>query len=264
MSRMLNLVDELLSRSRRLQQFGRHDEAFNVLTRLATFPDLPARARQEAEARLGELCLRERKYKRARRHLRAALRHQPKNARYHYLLAHAFARGSAADMSRALDHYRLSLELKPGRPARLCAVGLLLVRLGLSARGLQYLRQAIQFAPEDVAILRKVVKGMQLANRAAEARQLLFGARFRRPHDRELTALCHNLQFDQLRKDQQISRQRVANVNRNALVLLPFVRAEGEAMPTRRARIVRQDGPSGTPPPRGLLRVRRPDQRHAQ
>src|SRR5437763_16380766 len=91
MSRMLNLVDELLSRSRRFQQLGRFHEPHILLTRLAEFHQLPIYAAEELEIRLGELSLRRGKYKRARRHLLAAFVHQPNNARAHDLLGTAFS-----------------------------------------------------------------------------------------------------------------------------------------------------------------------------
>jgi tetratricopeptide (TPR) repeat protein len=260
---MLNLVDELLSRSRRFQQLGRFDEALNLLTRLVGFHELPVYAAEEIEIRLGELSLRRRNYKRARRHLLAALVHQPDNARAHYLLANAFSRGRRPDAQRALAHYRRSIELEPDHAIRLCAYGLLLVRLGQAQNGLRHLRRAVEGAPEDVSILKQVIKGMQLANHAEEARRLLVTARFRSPRDRRLLALWNDLHFHQLRRDQQTTLHRSPSITSDDPVLLPFLRLEGGPVLSRRAS-VRRDGPSGTPPPRGLLHIRRPDQRHAQ
>jgi tetratricopeptide (TPR) repeat protein len=264
MSRMLNLVDELLSRSRHFQEIGLQNEAFDILIQLAEFRDLPTNVAEEVEVRLGESYLRQRRYKRARGHLAAAVRLQPGNARYHYLLATAFRRGNRPNAKRAVEHYRRSLELEPQQAARLCAYGAFLVQLGRSREGLRHLRRASEAAPDNVRILKRVVKGMRLANRGEEARRLLLVARFRAPRDRRLLSLWNDFQFQQIRKEQQTALQRFTTNRSESPVLLPFVRlSEGRAR-SRQARAgIRQDGPSGTPPPRSILRVRRPDQRHA-
>src|SRR3954447_2164718 len=83
MSRTLNLVDGLLLMGRRHQQLGRARDALTILARLASFRELPREVAEETQARLGEIQLRRRKYHRARRHLAAALHHDPENARYH-------------------------------------------------------------------------------------------------------------------------------------------------------------------------------------
>jgi tetratricopeptide (TPR) repeat protein len=264
MSRKLNLVDELLSHSRHLQELGRRSEAFDILIQLAQFRELPIIAAEEVEVRLGESYLRQRRFKLARRHLTAAVRLQPSNARYHYLLAIAFRRGTRSDLKRAMEHYRRSLELEPRHPVRLCGFGVLLVKVGQSREGLRQLRLAAEAAPGSVRILRQVVKGMRLANKGEEARRLLLVARFRAPHDRRLLALWNDLQFQEIRKEQQTALHRFTTNRLESPVLLPFVRLSEDRVPARKNRaVIRQDGPSGTPAPRSILRVRRPDQRHA-
>src|SRR5262245_406305 len=82
----LNLFDQLLCQARRHLQLGRHREATTLFTRLAGFRELPADVAEETQARLAQLHLKRRRFAQARRHLTAALRYQPDNARYHYLL----------------------------------------------------------------------------------------------------------------------------------------------------------------------------------
>jgi tetratricopeptide (TPR) repeat protein len=264
MSRMLKLVDELLSRSRHLHKLGCQNEAFDVLIQLAQFRGLPIDVAEEVEVRLGESYLRQRRYKRARGHLVAAVRLQPGNARYHHLLATAFRRGTRPNPKRAVEHYLRSLELEPRRAARLCAYGAFLVQLGQSREGLRHLRRAAEAAPYNVRILKQAVKGLRLANQNEEARRLLLAARFRAPHNRRLLSLWNDFQFQQIRNEQQTALHRFTTNRLESPVLLPFVRLSDGRVPSRQTRAgIRQDGPSGTPSPRSILRVRRPGQRHA-
>src|SRR6516165_667734 len=164
----LNLVERVLAMGRRYQEAGRHRDAVVVLMRLSRFRYLPAEAAEETQARLAEIHLKRRKYKRARRHLTAALRHQPDNARYHYLMATAVEADKKADPERAAEHFRRALELDPEQPKCLGDYGLVAIRLGQSEEGLQCLRRAVEVAPDDPDVLQRLVKGLCLANRPDE------------------------------------------------------------------------------------------------
>jgi tetratricopeptide (TPR) repeat protein len=193
------------------------------------------------------------------------LTYRPDNARYHFLLAHALSRGTRPNPQRAAKHFMRSLELDPSKPIRLSAYGLFLVQIGRSSEGLRHLRRAAESAPEHPGVLKKVLAGMLLANRSEEARRVLLTARFRAPHDHRVLALWNDLQFQQIRKDQQTALLRVTTKRSESPVLLRFDRPKRGGTSSRLTRAaVRQDGPSGTPAPRSILRVRRPDQRHAQ
>jgi tetratricopeptide (TPR) repeat protein len=264
MSRMLNLVDELLSRARELHQLGRRDDAHDLLIRLIDFENLPDYAAEEVAIRLAEDHLRRRQSKLARRYLKFALGIQPADARTHYLMARALDAGASPNTRRALEHYRIALDLEPDHPAFLCRYGMLLARLGRSREALAGLRRAVKIAPDDVRILKNAVEGMRLANAADEARRLLLASRFRNPRDGQLLALWKDFQFQQLRKEQQTARPTSKPIVATPVVLA-FVRPKGDPKNTRSGgKRIRTDAASGTPPPRGILRVRRPDQRHAQ
>jgi tetratricopeptide (TPR) repeat protein len=264
MSRTLKLVDKLLSRSRRLQHFGRYNDAFALLLKLTEFKELPDDAAAEVALRLAAISLRRRQFKYARRYLQVALEVQPDNARTHYLMARALDAGSKPNTRRALAHYRRALELEPGRVAWLCAYGLLLARLGRSREALASLRRAAKQASDEARLLKKIVAGLRLVNAADEARRLLLAARFRNPRDSRLLDLWKEFQFQQLRKDQEAGRPRAKPISAGPVVL-PFIRLQVKSQGTRRGgKRIRKDDASGTPAPRAILRVRRPDQRHAQ
>jgi Tfp pilus assembly protein PilF len=263
----LNLVDHVLAMGRRYQEAGRHRDAVAILTRLAHFRFLPAEAAEETQARLAEIQLKRRKFKCARRHLTAALRHQPDNARYHYLLATALQAEEGGDLERAAEHYRRAVELDPGHIKCLADYGLLLLKMGQTEEGLDRLRQAGRRAPEDVEVLGKLVKGLRLSGQSEEARSVLQVALFRNARSTRFRKLWNEFRFQQARRrSDNERRQRDENgADGEQPVLLPFVRVRTDAPAAG-------DGSTTVPrdqtPPVASLRPfpsrRRPDQRHVQ
>jgi tetratricopeptide (TPR) repeat protein len=264
MSTMLNLVDRLLARARRLRALGRTHDALAAFERLLTLGDLPGPVAEETQARLAELHLRHGRFRRARRHLAAALQHRPDSARYHRLMARAVAGGPGADGRRALDHYRRSLELAPDRPRCLCACGRLALHLGRRDEALARLRRAAELAPDDPEVLGRVADGLRRANEADEARALLRAARFRHPRDPRFRRLWDDAQFRELRKEQELARLGNGCPD-DGPVLLPFVRLTADDVPAAAGpRVVRHDPPAPLPAPHPAGGSRLPPQRHAQ
>lgn len=261
----LNLVDHVLAMGRRYQEVGRHRDAVVVLTRLSRFRYLPTEAAEEAQVRLAEIHLKRRKYKQARRHLTAALRHQPDNARYHYLLATALFAEERADLQRAGEHYRRALELDPGHIKCLADYGHLLLRLGQTEEGLARLREAAERAPDDIEVLGKLVKGLRLSGRTDEARSVLQLAMFRNARSPRFRKLWNEFRFQQARRrrDTERMQQAESEAEGEQPVLLPFVRvvnptAEPSECPTI---LSCEDGVS---PTRSLRSTRRGEQRNVQ
>jgi Tfp pilus assembly protein PilF len=259
----LNLVDRVLAMGRRYQEVGRHRDALAVFTRLSHFRSLPAEAAEETQARLAEIYLKRRKYKQVRRHLTAALRHQPDNARYHYLLAAALQAEPGAELERAAEHYRRALELDPGHVKCLADYGYLLLRLGQTEEGLSRLHEAAEHAPEDVEILGKLVKGLRLCGRTDEARSVLQRAMFRNARSPRFRKLWNEFRFQQARRQREAERmQRAEGEDEGEQpVLLPFVRVvnettEASACPT----IVRREAATMC----SLPASRRGEQRNVQ
>lgn len=261
----LNLVDHVLALGRRYQEVGRHRDAVKVLSRLARFRSLPAEAAEETQSRLAEIHLKRRKYKQARRHLTAALRHQPDNARYHYLLASALFAEDGADLERAGEHFRRALELDPGHVKCLADYGHLLLRMGQTEEGLTRLREAAERAPEDVEVLGKLVKGLRLSGRTDEARSLLQKALFRNAQSPRFRKLWNEFRFQQARRRRDVERLQQAEneADGEQPVLLPFIRvvnttSEGSDCPT----ILRHE--DGVVPARSPRSPRRGEQRNVQ
>jgi Tfp pilus assembly protein PilF len=261
----INLVDRVLAMGRRYQEVGRHRDAMTVLTRLSRFRYLPAEAAEETQSRLAEIHLKRRRFKQARRHLTAALRHQPDNARYHYLLAAALCAEQGADLERAGEHYRRALELDPGHVKCQADYGHLLLRLGQTEEGLTRLREAAEHAPEDIEILGKLVKGLRLSGQSTEARSVLQKALFRNARSPRFRKLWNEFRFQQARRRYDAERMKRAEneAEGEAPVLLPFVRIVKEATETSACpTIVRHE--DGVAPSLSQRSSRRGEQRNVQ
>jgi pentatricopeptide repeat protein len=216
----LNLFEHLLSRGRRFQQMGRPAEAREALSRLASFRDLPSEVSEETQVRLALLALKRRRFRQARRHLTAALRRQPDNARYHYLMAAACRADNTGDLERACRHYERSLELNPNQPRCRADCGLVYQLLGRGEDGLVLLRSAAEQAPDQAEVIEKVIRGLCQAGRADEARSLLRTALFRNPRSPRFRRLWIDFQFRQARRNQEVKT--VGRHESEEPVLLPF------------------------------------------
>ncbi len=266
MSRTLNLLEQLLSRGRKLQDLGRSDDAASVLVRLAGLQELPAEVAEEAQIRLAELHLRRRRYSQARRHLAAALILRPDNARYHYLMGNALELDDNADPQRALEHYRRSLEIDPDQPRCLSDLGLLALEMGEDDEGIRALRQAVELAPDDADAVGKLAEGLCLLERFDEARLLLRAALFRNSRDYAFQRLWNDFQFQQSRQEQH-SALELDLLRWDAIEqprVLPFVRppSDGEQNGSSR-KIFRRDNASKPAKPHTSYPTPQSDRKHA-
>jgi tetratricopeptide (TPR) repeat protein len=249
MAYTLNLVDELLSRAIRLHDAGQWREALCVLQRLLGFDLSPAVAEQ-AHARLGEILLKRRRYRPARRHLRGALRLRPDCARYHFLLGLAWHADPCGDRERAARHYRRSLTLAPRQVRCRGEAGLLAIEQGQTGKGLALLRQAVEQAPGEAGAVGRLVKGLCLAGRREDALAVARTALFQAPRCLRLRRLWADLHLAGLRRQQDLdAAQQAAD---EEPVLLPFVRLVGGP---RKAAELRHDEAAALPGPH-LVRLR--------
>jgi tetratricopeptide (TPR) repeat protein len=257
----INLFDHLLETGRRSQEMGRHRDALAALTRLSSFLDVPAEIAEEAQARLGELHLKRRKFVRARRHLTAALRHRPDDARYHHLMGQACQEEDRGDLERAAKHYRRSLRLDATNVQCLVDFGLLEIRLGQSEEGLAKLRDAATLASDDPTVTAKLVKGLRHLGKPDEARAEVRAAMFRNPRNPQFRRLWNEFQYRELRQKQRARRAEAEPAaNDDEPVLLPFVMPEtGEGMP-----FIRQDGPATAAAPHVIRIPRKKDRREVK
>jgi tetratricopeptide (TPR) repeat protein len=266
MSTTLNLVDALLSKGRLLHELGRPQDAIYVLGRLTGFRELPGDAAENAQALLGAIHLEQRRYRKARRHLTAALRYQPDNPRYHRLMAAALEGDRRGDRDRAAEHYRRSLDLDPNQPGCRADYGLLAVQLGREDIGLRALREAVEQQPTNPCLVDKLAQGLRLVGDTAGARAALLAARFRNPRDPRFRKLWDDQQFRDLHREQEQERREKDRREAEARgpIILPFRRPAPPIPPLESRRIIRIDRPSPVPSPHAPRPTHTPPRRRAQ
>jgi len=256
MSRTLHLIDRLLAIAQNSQTMHRDREAVHYLRRLAAL-ELPPAVAEEVQARLGEIYLQQGQYRRARRHLAIALLYQPDSARYHWQLAAALRKGRYRDLDRAATHYEKSLAIDPEQPRSMAEFGLLCLRLDRIEEGLAALTRAVDLAPNDAAIVARLIKGLCRSDRKEEARDVLRAARFRNPRDGRFRRLYNDFMFDRLLEQQE--NQRLSLTEGDSRMILPFALPERSDRPRQE---IREDEAEPLAGPRRRRQARRPGWKH--
>jgi Flp pilus assembly protein TadD len=223
MSRTLNLVDRLVTLAHTHHHRGRTVSALRLLRKLSDFPDLPAQAGPTTLVRLATLLLHLRHFRKARRHLLAALVRRPGDARAHALLGYALSQDPRVEPGRALRHYRQALRLDPARPRWRAAYGRLLVKAGRVADGLAELHRAAAESPDDLCLLGRWVAALNGAGRSNEAERALQTACFRHSRNPRFQALRDRLRFREVRRRQTAVRKFSESASAPP-VILPFLR----------------------------------------
>jgi Tfp pilus assembly protein PilF len=263
MSRTLNLCEHLLAQGRNYQTLGIDDRAQRIFADLARLRDLPADVAEEAQSRLGELLLKQRKFAGARRHFSAALAHDDDNPVYHHLMAVALEEDRKGNRDLALEHYRRCVQLEPEDAVYHCDAGLFALKHGAVEEGLTYLRRAVELAPQDVDILSEVVRGLQDHGHHDEARRFARAALFHSGGAARFQRLWNDCRFQEVHQQQQrASRKRqVRRAVAEGRICLPFAQMTIET--PRGRKLVRRDGPSRTPAPHLLKFARLSGKKHA-
>lgn len=254
MSRTLNLVDCLLAQGRRLQQLGQLTQATSLLQKLSGFRTLPKEAAEQTQSLLADLQMRRGEFARARRHLRAALSHGPKNADYHHRFAVALEDDPDVDPAQALAHHARCVKLEPKNPRFQIDFAYAALNAGSTAAGLKALRKAQRLAPDDPEVLTCVVRGLTSEGLEEEARRLIRAALFRNARDLRFRAIWQRFQFDVACGRQQPTLPQPKAPTPGAEIL-PFVR------PRRKTSVggktIRCDGPATLEGPQGRAPRRR-------
>jgi Tfp pilus assembly protein PilF len=236
MGRTLNLLDHLLTESRRLLANDRPREALSLLEHVVRFTDIPLASAAEGQSLLGETYLKLGQYRRARRHLRRAIGWLPKNAVAHHLLARSIIADPAVDAARAAKPFRRALELDPTNAQLLAEAGAYFGEMGRWREALELLEKAVELAPEDLGVLKALVDAMCEAERFEEARRAVDVARFRVQGEQRLGQLRHDVEFRR-------AQQQQGGAPDDAEVL-PFLRIHREEEESVRQKKYRRDAAS--------------------
>jgi Tfp pilus assembly protein PilF len=238
MSITINLVEHLLSLGRKFQEMGRTADALQTLYRLSRFKELPSAVAEEIQYRLGQMHLNARRFKRARRHLLAAIRHQPDFAEYHFLFARALRADDQGDLDRAARFYRRALQMDPDNASCLVEYGLLAIQLGRTDDGLKRLRKAVDLAPNDPDVISQAATGFRQAGQADEARKVLQRGMFLNCQDGRFRKAWEGFKAEELLERQEFNRLQKERLTLapEGPTLLKFVPPakgpKGEAIPT--------------------------------
>jgi predicted Zn-dependent protease len=263
MSRTLNLCEHLLYEGRRFWSLGVDRHALRTFSHLSRLGELPADIAEETQRRLAELYLKQRKFAKARRHLAAALSHDPNNPESHHMLACSHAEDQKGDRGLAMRHFRRCVQLDPENPRYHNDAGQFALRHGKSQQGLVWLRHAAELAPDDAEVIRDVVSSLQKCGYGTEAQCIARAAFFRNSRNPHFQRLWHDFRFQQLQAHQHRIQKRhiVRHAVAEGRICLSFQRLTVET--PRGRKLVRRDGPSG-PRPSHLLRSGiLADQKHA-
>jgi len=234
MGTTLNLNTCLLELAREAQSQGRTRDARNLLTRLVSFRDLPRPIAEQVHARLAEVFVAEKQFRKARRHLAVLMCLRPSEAKYFYQYAVALHRDPKGDQHRAAKYYHQALEHEPTKFKWWSNYGKLLIELGRTHDAVGALRQARELSPDDPVVIGRLIEALCLVDRVEEARTVLCESRFAHPRDGRYRKLWNDFQFRQAAQVQQPQ-------SADDPVILPFVRValkpEGVTGPGRIMRI---------------------------
>ncbi len=234
----INLLDRLMAQSQRLLEMGRRVDARRRLDKLLAIPDAPPALRVEAHRLLADIHLDNQSYRKARRHLLAALGLCPESAETHYQLAVVLDLEPDMSPKRAYKYFRKALELQPDQAHYWSVYGQICLRLGKAA--FEAFIAAADLAPMEISTIDEITDGLIFLGREEDARSVLTAARFRLGHSTELEQLWNRFRFLQLHRNQQATRRRQAIADGEAIIL-PFVPAKETSEPKGQPGILRHD-----------------------
>jgi tetratricopeptide (TPR) repeat protein len=258
MSRHLNLAEHLLSLGQRYLSLGRHQEALRAFGGVVRLDPVPGELAQQAQAELANIHFRRNQFRRARRHLHAALAHDPSCARYHHQMAISL---EDEDVQRALGHYARAVELEPNSAEFHCDFGLCLLSLAEVQQGLQHLQRAVHLDPDEPGFLRQLMRALVDADQLDAARSAVLAALFGHPQDQRFKGLWQEFRFcsaERLQHRGAVARR----FGSTGPIVLSFKQQAKAKVRSRRAleedgTILRIDGPHLEPQPHFSERSKR-------
>jgi tetratricopeptide (TPR) repeat protein len=263
MSRTLNLCEYLLYEGRRYYALGVDRRALQSFGHLARLRSLSPDIAEETQLYLAKLLLKQRNFAKARRHLTAALAHDSANPDCHYLLACCHEDDPKGNRRLALLHYRRCLKLDPDNPRYYCDAGIFALSQGHEQLGTKWLQHTADLTMDDSEVIDDVIRCLQEHGHHDKAQRVARTAFFRNHRNPAFQRLWQAFRYRLLQSEQRRSQgnSRIRRVPVDKKVRLPFLKLTIETPNGRK--LVRQDGPSRTPPPHFIQLPTLPDQKHA-
>jgi len=263
MNHTIKFVDRLLLKGRNLQQLGIDSKALPIFESLSRFHSIPKNVTHEARDRMTQLYRKQKNYRLARRALAKTAHQHPDSADLHYKMARLIEKDYHCDPKRAKVHFLRALRLEPKNSRYLSGFGMYSIHFGCRDRGLRALRKAYRLDPDNALVMKRYIKVLQQLHLLKEARRVLLASRFRLGKHEWFQQLFNEHQHTVIRLRQKKNRQ-TEPLETVSPRILPFLPKTDSDPATKEIEGYRIDGPDVLPAPHLPLRLRRPDQRHAQ
>ncbi len=265
MSMTLNFFEHSFDRGRRLQEAGRTKEAAHLFDRLGLHADIPNEIAAEALVSLGRLQLEQGTVQAARRTASEACRRDPFAAEAHFLNAQACLEGDDADLDQAYGSLLSAIEQDPEAAVFRAELGKIQIALGMAEEGIASLELAVEFEPNNPAMLRDLVDAFMDLGREAEAFNRARNALFRSPRIQGFRTLWNDLCFcraaDELASTEEQVRQ-TAPVSKPRILRFEPVETQNTSGRIGQ-RHIRHDGPSELASPHFPMPASKTDRRRA-
>jgi tetratricopeptide (TPR) repeat protein len=245
----LSFAEHLLSRARLMLRVGRPAEARRLSRNVLRQPNPSHRLRADAFCLLAEIELEAGRFRRARRHLAAAIRLRRHADELYVAYSRAVDADPNADPRLAVKAMRRGVAIDPFEPRSWAALGTAAHNAGDDVLARRAFRRAARLRPDDFDTLSEIVDGFLHLDLEVDARAVVTAARFRLPRHTELIALTDRVSFTMAQR-----RQRQSKVQDGAAAILPLPKRPMQTADTELPTVVlRVDG--GHNPRPHLLRM---------
>lgn len=241
----LPIVDRSFLAAVKYRSLGLNEKASKIFNSLTRFKNLPKSIAEQTQFHLGEICLNQKRFKKASRHLSIALNYNQDNASYHFLLGKAIAAGGLGDLKQAVSYFKASLKLDPKNVKALRFLGVCMIHLNKAKLGVGYLTRACNIMPHNLELLKLLVRHLQEQNMHEDARACITKALFLNNDNPKFKCLWNSFLFHEARINQQNSNDSQLQQRQ---VILPFLKVVTKKKATAPEQ-GRNDGPESLPTP---------------
>jgi tetratricopeptide (TPR) repeat protein len=198
-------------------RIGRKADARRLLRNVSRQSNPSHRLRADAFCLLAEIELDAGRFRRARRHLAAAIRLRRHADELYVAYSRAVQADPNADPRLAVKAMRRAVGIDPFEPRSWAALGTAALNSGDTLLACKAFRRAARLRPDDFDTLSEIADGFLNLDLEGDARAVLTAARFRHSHRADLIALVDRVNFTHA-----LRRQRQSTDRAGAGAILPF------------------------------------------